>query len=149
MVPFLYSTNGELVSFLDVRNATNIARSLADFHTPAALKELFNRNSEVSNKRLLDTPNDGDFIRPYQKEAVEAIEKAIIDGKRRMLVAMATGTGKTFMAVNSIYRLLKSGVAKRVLFLVDRKSLAAQTAVSSTFALFFIVVSLSPGRGKR
>jgi type I restriction enzyme, R subunit len=130
MVPFLYSTNGELVSFLDVRNPTNIARSLADFHTPAALKELFNRNSEVTNKRLQETPNDGDFMRPYQKEAVEAIEKAIIDGKRRMLVAMATGTGKTFMAVNSIYRLLKSGVAKRVLFLVDRKSLAAQTAVS-------------------
>jgi type I restriction enzyme, R subunit len=130
MVPFLYSTNGELVSFLDVRNTNNIARSLADFHTPAALKEQFNRNSEVAYKKLVETPNDGDFMRPYQKQAVQAIETAIIDGKRRMLVAMATGTGKTFMAVNSVYRLLKSGVAKRVLFLVDRKSLAAQTAVS-------------------
>jgi type I restriction enzyme R subunit len=69
-------------------------------------------------------------MRPYQKKAVEAIENIIIEGKRKMLVAMATGTGKTFMAVNSVYRLLKSGVAKRVLFLVDRKSLAAQTAVS-------------------
>ncbi len=130
MVPFLYSTNGELISFLDVRSKNNLARSLADFHTPSALKELFNRNTDVNHKRLQDTPNAGDFMRPYQKKAVEAIETTIIDGKRRMLVAMATGTGKTFMAVNSVYRLLKSGVAKRVLFLVDRKSLAAQTAVS-------------------
>ncbi len=130
MVPFLYSTNGELISFLDVRSKGNLARSLADFHTPAALKELFNRNTEVTHKHLQDTPNAGDFMRPYQKKAVEAIETNIIEGKRRMLVAMATGTGKTFMAVNSVYRLLKSGVAKRVLFLVDRKSLAAQTAVS-------------------
>lgn len=130
MVPFLYSTNGELISFLDVRNIQNLSRGLADFHTPAALKELFNRNTDVTHKKLQDTPNEGDFMRSYQKQAVEAIETAIIDGKRRMLVAMATGTGKTFMAVNSVYRLLKSGVAKRVLFLVDRKSLAAQTAVS-------------------
>ncbi len=130
MVPFLYSTNGELISFLDVRSKSNLARSIADFHTPSALKELFNRNIDVTHKRLQDTPNAGDFMRPYQKKAVEAIETTIIDGKRRMLVAMATGTGKTFMAVNSVYRLLKSGVAKRVLFLVDRKSLAAQTAVS-------------------
>lgn len=130
MVPFLYATNGELISSLDVRRKNNLARSLADFHTPAALKELFNRNTDVTYKRLQETPNAGDFMRPYQKKAVEAIETTIMDGKRRMLVAMATGTGKTFMAVNSVYRLLKSGVAKRVLFLVDRKSLAAQTAVS-------------------
>ena len=130
MVPFLYSSNGELISFLDVRNANNLSRSLADFHTPQALKELFNRNTDVTYKRLQETPNDGDFMRPYQKKAVEAIEITIIEGKRKMLVAMATGTGKTFMAVNSVYRLLKSGVAKRALFLVDRKSLAAQTAVS-------------------
>jgi type I restriction enzyme R subunit len=130
MVPFLYSTNGELISFLDVRRSNNLSRSLAEFHTPAAIKELFNRNSDVTFKRLQETPNDGDFMRPYQKKAVEAIENSIIDGRRKMLVAMATGTGKTFMAVNSVYRLLKSGVAKRILFLVDRKSLAAQTAVS-------------------
>ena len=129
-VPFLYSSNGELISFLDVRNANNLSRSLADFHSPWALKELFNRNTDVTYKRLQETPNAGDFMRPYQKKAVESIEASIISGKRKMLVAMATGTGKTFMAVNSVYRLLKSGVAKRILFLVDRKSLAAQTAVS-------------------
>jgi type I restriction enzyme R subunit len=130
MVPFLYSTNGELISFLDVRSPNNLARSLSEFHTPSALKELFNRHTDITHKKLQDTANDGDFMRPYQKAAVASIENSIIDGKRKMLVAMATGTGKTFMAVNSVYRLLKSGVAKRILFLVDRKSLAAQTAVS-------------------
>lgn len=130
MVPFLYASNGEQISFLDVRHTQNLSRPLSDFYTPQALKELFNRNFDVALKRLQDTPNDGEFMRPYQKDAVGAIEAAIAERKRKMLVAMATGTGKTFMAVNAVYRLLKSGVAKRVLFLVDRKSLAAQTAVS-------------------
>ena len=65
-------------------------------------------------------------LRPYQIEANAAIEQAIADRKRQMLVAMATGTGKTFTTVNEIYRLMKSGVARRVLFLVDRRALAAQ-----------------------
>jgi len=66
-------------------------------------------------------------LRPYQIEAIEAIEKGLFEGKMRMLIAMATGTGKTFTLVSSIYRLLKSGYAKRILFLVDRRALAAQT----------------------
>ncbi len=65
-------------------------------------------------------------MRPYQCEACDAIGHAIADRKRTMLVAMATGTGKTFTVVNLIYRLMKAGVAKRVLFLVDRRALAAQ-----------------------
>lgn len=130
MVPFLYSSNGELISFLDVRQKENISRNLADFHTPQGLKELFNRNAEAAYQKLLNTPNDNPFMRDYQKKAVASVETNIMDGKRKMLVAMATGTGKTFTAVNFVYRLLKSGVAKRILFLVDRKSLAAQTAVS-------------------
>ena len=66
------------------------------------------------------------MLRPYQIEANTAIEKAIAERKRQMLVAMATGTGKTFTMVNQIYRLMESGVAKRILFLVDRRALAAQ-----------------------
>ncbi|MDP2933463.1 MAG: DEAD/DEAH box helicase family protein, partial [bacterium] len=60
-------------------------------------------------------------------------EQAIADRKRNMLVAMATGTGKTFTIINLIYRLMKSGLAKRILFLVDRRALAAQavTALAS------------------
>ena len=65
--------------------------------------------------------------RPYQVEANTAIEQAIEARHRKMMVTMATGTGKTLMTVNEIYRLMKSGVARRVLFLVDRRALAAQT----------------------
>ncbi|WML68516.1 MAG: hypothetical protein METHP_02149 [Methanoregula sp. SKADARSKE-2] len=72
------------------------------------------------------------MIRPYQAEANAAIEQAVRDRKRQMLVAMATGTGKTYTMVNQIYRLMKSGVAKRVLFLVDRRALAAQAVKAFT-----------------
>jgi type I restriction enzyme, R subunit len=71
-------------------------------------------------------PNDHAMLRPYQREANAAVEKGIADRKRHMLVAMATGTGKTFTMVNQVYRLMKAGVARRVLFLVDRRVLAAQ-----------------------
>lgn len=56
------------------------------------------------------------------------MEKALIDNKRKMMLAMATGTGKTFTTVCMIYRLIKSDYAKRILFLVDRRALAAQAA---------------------
>jgi type I restriction enzyme R subunit len=65
---------------------------------------------------MLQTRNDHPRLRPYQIEANDAVEHAIADRKRQMLVAMATGTGKTFTMVNQVYRLMKSGVAKRILF---------------------------------
>ena len=65
-------------------------------------------------------------VRPYQVEASEAIEAALGQRRRRMLVTMATGTGKTLMTVHEVDRLMRSGAARRVLFLVDRKALAAQ-----------------------
>ena len=61
-------------------------------------------------------------IDPHQREANAAIERAIAERKRRMLVTMATGTGKTLTLVNEIYRLMKAGVAKWVRFLVDRRA---------------------------
>src|SRR6185295_1621539 len=65
-------------------------------------------------------------LRAYQTRANDAVETAVAAGKRQMLVAMATGTGKTFTMVNQAYRLLRSQTAKRILFLVDRRALAAQ-----------------------
>jgi len=73
---------------------------------------------------------DDKHLWPFQIEAIEAIEKAIMDRRRHMLLAMATGTGKTFTIVNLIYRLMKSGLAKRILFLVDRRALAAQAVTT-------------------
>src|SRR6266481_3773206 len=125
-VPFLYSTNGEVIWHHDIRYGLNRSRQIARFHTPDAFQEILNRDIDESLRHLHALPNNNARLRPYQRDANDAIEKAISERKRAMLVAMATGTGKTFTLVNEIYRLMKSGVAKRILFLVDRRSLAAQ-----------------------
>lgn len=125
-VPFLYSTNGEVLWFHDVRHRLNRSRKIAGFHTPAALRDMLARDFEAECKWLADHPNQHPRLRPYQIEANAAIEDAVAHRKRQMLVAMATGTGKTFTLVNETYRLLRSGVGKRILFLVDRRVLAAQ-----------------------
>ena len=133
-VPFLYSTNGEVIWHHDIRHKLNRSRPIFGFHTPDALLEQMGSNFETDCEKLLATPNDHELIRPYQKDANAATETAIYGRKRAMLLAMATGTGKTFTLVNEIYRLIKSGVAKRVLFLVDRRALAAQAV--KAFASF-------------
>jgi type I restriction enzyme, R subunit len=125
-VPFLYSTNGEIIWHHDIRNPLNRSHQIAAFHTPTALEEFLARNTVQAADALLSQPNDIPFLRQYQREANAAMEQAIVNCKRQMLVAMATGTGKTFTMVNEVYRLMKSGVAKRILFLVDRRALAAQ-----------------------
>jgi len=125
-VPFLYSTNGEVIWHHDVRNPLNTSREIAAFHTPTALDEFLQHDFDGNIEKLRQIPNDGLRLRQYQRDANAGIEAAIAARKRRMLVAMATGTGKTFTIVNEIYRLMKAGLARRVLFLVDRRALAAQ-----------------------
>jgi type I restriction enzyme R subunit len=125
-VPFLYSTNGEVIWNHDIRHPLNRSRQISGFHTPDALRELLTRDFEAALNQLIAWPNTNPKLRPYQREANDGIETALTGRKRSMLVAMATGTGKTFTTVNEIYRLMKSGVAQRVLFLVDRRALAAQ-----------------------
>lgn len=125
-VPFLYSTNGEIIHFHDVRRAQNRSRIVSHFHTTAAFQEMLARDLDTELAALGQIPVS-QRLRPYQVEANQAIEQAIEAGKRKLLVTMATGTGKTLMTVNEVYRLMKSGVARRVLFLVDRRALAAQT----------------------
>jgi len=127
-VPFLYSTNGEVIWHHDIRHELNRSRQVAGFHTSQALDEGLARDFDAECTRLMGTPNDHPMIRPYQFAANQAVERAMAERKRHMLLAMATGTGKTFTMVNQAYRLMKSGVAKRVLFLVDRRALAAQAA---------------------
>jgi type I restriction enzyme R subunit len=123
--PFLYSTNGEEIWFHDVRQALNRSRRISKFHTPEALHESLTRDFDTEMTRLATLPWNA-VLRDYQVEADTAIEQAIRDRKRKLLVTMATGTGKTLTLVNEIYRLMKSGAARRVLFLVDRRALAAQ-----------------------
>jgi len=133
-VPFLYSTNGEVIWFHDVRHEFSRSRRIADFHTPAALCEMMERAVETAASSLADNTQWHPRLRPYQLDACKAMEQAICNRKRQMLVAMATGTGKTFTLVNEVYRLMKSGAGRRILFLVDRRALAAQAV--RAFAAF-------------
>jgi len=133
-VPFLYSSNGELIYYLDARDSKNLSRQIYSFHTPEAMETLFNSNKETALQWLKEKPINTPGLRPYQKEAIQAFENNLEERKRLMLLAMATGTGKTFTTVNLVYRMLASGYAKRILFLVDRKSLAAQAVTA--FASF-------------
>lgn len=123
-VPFLYSSNGETVWFIDVRGERPTSRRLANFHSPDALDEMFAR--PLRSDWFATHPVNIPKIRDYQREAIEAVEDGIMRGQRAMLVAMATGTGKTFTTVAQIYRMLESGSVRRILFLVDRRALAAQ-----------------------
>lgn len=124
-VPFLYSTNGEVIWFRDVRHPRNRQRQLAGFHTPDALAEFLGREVDADLEKLDSIPYHA-LLREYQIEAHQAVEDQLRKRRRNMLLAMATGTGKTLTMVSQVYRLMKSGAARRVLFLVDRRALAAQ-----------------------
>ncbi len=126
-VPYLFASNSEQIYYLDVRSSTNLPRELFSYHSPSALKERYERDEFYADEWLTNTPIQHSWIRPYQSAAIKAVEEAIIGGRSRMMLAMATGTGKTFTASNLIYRMLKSKKVNRILFLVDRRSLAAQT----------------------
>lgn len=107
-------------------NNHGVFRPIKKFHTPDALRELLSRKLSKGCEWLAQNLDFPKGFRPYQQKANRAAEVAIGEQKRRLLLAMATGTGKTFTTVNQCYRLLKSGTAKRILFLVDRRALAAQ-----------------------
>ena len=128
-VPFLYSTNGEVIWFADVRQKNFLSRQISNFHTPDAISEAWTTDKAGALDWLEKNPADFEKLRPYQIEAISAVEEALQNGRRNMLVAMATGTGKTFTTVSLCYRLLASKAARRVLFLVDRRALVAQSTL--------------------
>src|SRR5438874_405076 len=126
-VPFLFASNGTLIWHLDTRPDKTVSRQLSDFHTPDALESRFAHDAAAARGYLLDTPTEQiGRLRPYQRDCILAVEHAILGNRHDMMVAMATGTGKTFLTVAQIYRLLESKLVRRILFLVDRKALAAQ-----------------------
>lgn len=131
--PFLYSTNGEVIWFHDVRDPLNLSRQVVQFHTPQALEGMLQRD-QLSTSESLSNMGFSALLRPYQIDAIKSVEEGINSHDRKMMLAMATGTGKTFVVVNLVYRLMKAGLAKRILFLVDRRALAAQAV--QAFASF-------------
>lgn len=138
-LPFVFSSNGrpflrQLATrsgtwFCDLRSAHNLGHALDGWYTPEGLEALLKRDEAQAHELLKDEPfNYGFPLRHYQKDAIQAAEAAIGQGQRDMLLAMATGTGKTKTCIALIYRLLKAKRFRRVLFLVDRSALGEQAA---------------------
>lgn len=126
-VPFLYFTDGTDIHFRDVRRRQNYGRQLAAFHTPGALRELVTRDLDSELAFLQSIPLSHASLRQPQADAIRAMEEAISAGRRKMILSMATGTGKTITVLNEIYRLMKAGIARRVLILQQTTMLVAQT----------------------
>jgi type I restriction enzyme R subunit len=103
-LPFAYSTNGKIFWFQDLRDPLNLSREVAEFHTPQALMEMLNKKEVAAKEWLKDHEVDKGHLWPFQIEAITAMEQAILSRRRHMMVAMATGTGKTFTIFNLIYR---------------------------------------------
>jgi type I restriction enzyme, R subunit len=138
-LPFAFATNGRSlipqiktrsgIWFRDLRRATNLADALNGWYSPEGLKALARQDLAAADARLQrEAFPSGVQLRPYQKRAIEATEAAIAAGQREILLAMATGTGKTRTCIALLYRLLKTGRFRRVLFLVDRSELGTQAA---------------------
>ncbi|MEL6260873.1 MAG: type I restriction-modification system endonuclease [Cyanobacteria bacterium J06626_6] len=168
-VPFVFATNGRDflpqletksgIWFCDVRRAANLRRPLRSWYSPAGLLDTLAQNVDDAQAKLAKEGfNYGFELRPYQKNAILAVEAALAEDQRRLLLAMATGTGKTKTCIALVYRLLKTKRFRRVLFLVDRTSLGEQAAGAfqetrmeslQTFSNIFEIKSLESGTPDR
>jgi type I restriction enzyme R subunit len=138
-VPFVFSSNGDGFVFHDRTGAaeeTEVNLPLEAFPSPEALWTRYcawkGLTPEAEHVVLQDYYDDGGGKAPryYQVNAVNAATEAIAKGQDRVLLVMATGTGKTYTAFQIIWRLWKGGRRKRVLFLADRNVLVDQTMVN-------------------
>jgi type I restriction enzyme, R subunit len=125
-LPFVYESTGVITRFTDMRDPKPRSREVFTFHRPVTMAEWLSK--PLSLRARLQTlptlPYDG--LRACQIAAIENLEVSFKADKPRALVQMATGSGKTYTAITSVYRLLKFADAKRVLFLVDTKNLGEQ-----------------------
>lgn len=136
-IPFVFSSNGDGFLFHDkTSNNENLETeiSLDEFPSP---EELWNKykNFKGFSTQEVDKIVEQDYYfdssgrapRYYQQIAINRTVEAVASGKDRLLLVMATGTGKTYTAFQIIHRLWKSGAKKRILFLADRNALIDQT----------------------
>ena len=140
-LPFVFSTNGrpylrQLIEksgtwFCDLRSPDNHATALQGWFRPEDLAGLLKQNIQAAHQQLATESFDFGFtVRDYQQKAILKTEAAIERGQQAILIAMATGTGKTKTCIALIYRLLKTKRFRRILFLVDRSALGVQAGDS-------------------
>lgn len=135
-IPFAYSSNGRPFVkqlkeksgtwFRDLRESSNLAKPLQDFHSPAGLLDKLSRNKQEAEDKLRHEGFAYLKLRDYQEKAIQKVEKALENKQNDCLLAMATGTGKTRTIIGLMYRFLKAERFKRILFLVDRSALGQQ-----------------------
>ena len=125
-LPFVYESTGVITRFTDGRDPKPRSREVFTFHRPETLAEWLSKPKSLRG-RLQDLPPlDPAGLRACQTTAIRNLEQSFKADRPRALVQMATGSGKTYTAITSVYRLLKFADAKRVLFLVDTKNLGEQ-----------------------
>jgi len=138
-IPFVFSSNGDGFVFHDrttISTEKEVYLSIEDFPSPAQLWSKYciwkDLNQEVEQIILQDYYDDGSGKCPryYQCNAINTTIEAIAKNQNRILLVMATGTGKTYTAFQIIWRLWKAGQKKRILYLADRNILIDQTLVN-------------------
>ena len=143
-VPFVFSSNGDGFVFHNkfiTEGHPEINLSLDEFPSPETLWNMYHEQSHISlaQDTVIDEPyysdNPDKQPRYYQMNAINKTVEAIANGQNRVLLVMATGTGKTYTAFQIIWRLWKAGIKKRILFLADRTALISQT-FTNDFAPF-------------
>ncbi|MCP5550552.1 MAG: DEAD/DEAH box helicase family protein [Akkermansiaceae bacterium] len=126
-LPFLYEATGVITRFTDQRDPKPRSREVFSFHRPETLRDWLAAEKSLRCRLAEDLPAlDPTGLRGCQIKAITNLEVSLARAKPRALVQMATGSGKTFTAITSVYRLLKHARVKRVLFLVDTRNLGEQ-----------------------
>src|SRR3989344_5005404 len=128
-LPFIYESSGTETKFTNLWDSKPRSRKVKAFHKPETIEEWIKKGKK-ENLRFRLTQNKeykNKGLWPVQKKAIDNIKKSLSFNKPKALIQMATGSGKTFTAVNICYDLIKNAGAKRILFLVDRGNLGKQT----------------------
>ncbi len=125
-LPFVYESTGTITRFTDGRDPKPRSRELFNFARPETLQEWLSKSASLRARLQGMPPLPHEGLRDCQITAIENLEVSFKDDRPRALIQMATGAGKTYTAITSVYRLLKYADAKRILFLVDTKNLGEQ-----------------------
>ena len=126
-LPFAYETTGAVTRFTNCLETDARSREVFTFHRPEELVRLVGLDEQVRTRLAQPQPPIEGRLWDVQRETIANLEKSLADSRPRSLIRMATGSGKTFTAVNACYRLIRNAGAKRILFLCDRNNLCNQT----------------------